>query len=84
VSLNGRYGKLSIATHNSQSAMILGFPKPDIRDVLQTTPCIHSIQISECQHPHGERTVNFSSQTAPPANYIRLELLAAIVKNILE
>jgi hypothetical protein len=54
------------------------------RDCPQTTPSGQSLQISKWQHPYGERTVDFSSQTALPANYIRLELLAALVKNILD
>jgi transposase len=34
----GRYVKLNIATHTCRSAMILSFPKPDSRGVLQTPP----------------------------------------------
>jgi len=35
-------GELPVTTHNSRSAMILCFPKPDICDVLQTTHSRHS------------------------------------------
>jgi len=69
------------STHLRHLDMDLSFPKPVIGKVALPTPCIHSIQISEWQHPHGERTVDFSSQTALPTNYIHLELLAALVKN---
>ncbi len=75
--------RLSTAhTHLRHSDMDLSFPIPVIGKVTLLTPCRHSIQISEWHHPHGERTVDFSSQM-PRANYRSLELLAVLVKNIL-
>ena len=50
-------------THNCRSAIILGFPKPDSRDMLHTTPDGHSIQISEWQPTHGKRTSILASPT---------------------
>jgi hypothetical protein len=43
--------------------MILRFPKPDSRDVLQPTPCRHSNQISEWQLSNEKWNVNSTYKT---------------------
>jgi hypothetical protein len=58
------------STHSCHSDMDLSFPKPDSRDVLQTTPCSHSIQISEWQHTNGMRTVIHSTPRITGANVV--------------
>jgi hypothetical protein len=44
-------------TQSRRSAMILRFPKPVSRDVLQATHKRHSLHISEWQHTRGKRTI---------------------------
>ena len=55
----------SVSTLSCRSAMTLCLPKPDIRDVLQTIPCRHAIQISKCQHinrKRRKRTIELANQ----------------------
>jgi hypothetical protein len=49
-------------THNGLSAMILRFPKPDSRDVLQTPLKSQSTQISEYLHININRNPTVNSK----------------------
>ena len=62
--------------------MILRFPKPDNRDVLQTAHALrHTIQISEWQHTNSKQTVDYSKTNGASVHNLKVNLVLPLFRN---